>query len=71
MSASMNIHHAKSIAVADFYEDGIEWFNIVLTGKYPDQHTITVFDMTVRDLYNACERALHEDVELVPGHSER
>ena len=64
MTTSTSAHGITEIIVEDGAADGIHWLDIYLNGKtYEGNTRLTVHGMSILDLVNACERALHKDNE--------
>ena len=61
MSITMNIHGTKKIIVSQDGVDKSKWITLDFNGE--DRSSVTVFDLTLLDLVNALEKALHEEDE--------
>jgi len=64
MNTSTNVHNVDNIKVAQDSSENIKWLNISFDGKM-GTHKVTVFHKDLLDLFNACEKALHEEGVIV------
>lgn len=61
MSITLNIHGTKKIIVSQDDSNGSKWITLDFNGD--DRNSVTVFDLTLLDLVNALEKALHKEDE--------
>ena len=60
MSISVNIHRTTSVALHEDSGEKAKWVMFKFNNKDGLSHDITVFDITLYDIVNACEKALHK-----------
>ena len=61
MSMTLNIHGTKRVIASQDNNNGTKWITLDFNGD--DRNSVTVFDLTLLDLVNALEKALHKEDE--------
>ena len=64
MNTSTNVHNVTEIIVKEDHTDEVKWLTIKLKSEL-GSHDVTIFDGVILDLVNACEKALHRDIEVI------
>ena len=60
ISHTLNYHGVKSFRLEQDSHQGSSWLNLTLVGEEGREQTITFFDRTEQDMYNAAEQAMNK-----------